>query len=72
MEMPVLVRSLKSSILSLTSSRMGNTFWGVVSAAKELRANIAAQGYGIFGPEADPRISLKKKKKEKEKKKQKT
>ena len=31
-EMPALVRSLKSSILRLTSSQMDQTFWGVVSA----------------------------------------
>ena len=29
----VLVRSLKSSVLSLTSSQMDQTIWGVVSAA---------------------------------------
>ena len=28
-EIPVLVRSLKSSILSSTSFQMGETFWGV-------------------------------------------
>ena len=32
MEMPVLVRSLKSSILRLTSSQTDQTFSGVVSA----------------------------------------
>ena len=31
--MPVLVCSLKSSILRLTSSQMDQTFWGVVNAA---------------------------------------
>ena len=35
MEIPALVRSLKSSILSSTSFQMGKTFWGVVSAAVE-------------------------------------
>ena len=35
MEIPVLVRSLKTSILSSTSFQMGKTFWGVVSAAGE-------------------------------------
>ena len=33
MEMPVHVRSLKSSILSSASFQIGNTFWGVGSAA---------------------------------------
>ena len=35
MEIPVLVQSLKSSILSSTSFQMGKTFWGVASAAVE-------------------------------------
>ena len=35
MEIPVLVRSLKSSILSSTSLQMGETFWKVASAAVE-------------------------------------
>ena len=35
MEIPILVRSLKSSILSSTSFQMDKTFWGVVSAAVE-------------------------------------
>ena len=34
MEIPVLVRSLKSRILSSTSFQMGKTFWGVVSDRK--------------------------------------
>ena len=53
MEIPVLVRSLKSSILSSTSFQMGKTFWGVVSAAVEQsrrKANMFAQGDGKFGP----------------------
>ena len=53
MEIPVLVRSLKSSILSSTSFRMGKTFWGVVGAAvKQSRreANMVAQEDGKFGP----------------------
>ena len=53
MEMPVLVWSLKSSILSSTSFQMGKTFWGVVSAAVEQsrrKANMVAQGDGKFGP----------------------
>ena len=52
LEIPVLVRSLKSSILSSTSFQMGKTFWGVVSAAVEQsrrKANMVAQGDGIFG-----------------------
>ena len=64
MEIPVLVRSLKSSILSSTSLQMGKTFWGVVIYAVEqsrLKTNLVAQGDGTFGPchEADPRIPKK-------------
>ena len=57
MDIPVLVRSLKSSILSSTSFQMGKTFWGVASAAVEQsmrKANIIAQGNSAV--EADPRI----------------
>ena len=53
MEIPVLVRSLKSSILSSTSFQMGKTFWWVVSAAVEQsrrKANMVARGDGKFGP----------------------
>ena len=53
MEIPVLVRSLKSSILSLTSFQLGKTFWKVVSAAVEQsrrKANMVAQGHRKFGP----------------------
>ena len=53
MEIPVLVRSLKSSILSSTSFQVGKTFWEVVSAAVEQsrrKANMVAQGDGKFGP----------------------
>ena len=53
MEIPVLVRSLKSSILSSTSFQMDKNFWGVVSAAVEQsrrKANRVAQGDGKFGP----------------------
>ena len=53
MDLPVLVRSLKSSILSSTSFQMGKTFCGVVSAAVEQsrhKANMIAQGDGKFGP----------------------
>ena len=52
MEIPVLIRSLKSSILSWTSLPRDNTFWGVVSAAVEQsrrKANIVAWGDGKFG-----------------------
>ena len=53
MEIPVLVRSLKSSTLSSTSFQMDKTVWGVVSAAVEQsrrKANMVAQGDGKFGP----------------------
>ena len=53
MEIPVLARSLQSSILSFTSSQMGKTFWGVGSAAVEQtrrKANMVAQGDVKFGP----------------------
>ena len=52
MEIPVLVRTLNSSILSSTSFQMGKTFWGVVSAAVEQsrhKANTVAKGDGKFG-----------------------
>ena len=45
MEIPVLVRSMKSSILSSTSFQMGKTFWGVVRAAVDQsrrKANMVA------------------------------
>ena len=53
MDITVLVQSLKSSILSLTSFQMDETFWGVVSAAVEqsrCKVNIVARGDGKFGP----------------------
>ena len=53
MEIPVLVRSLKSSILSSTRFQMGKTFWGVVSAAVEQsrrKVNMVAREDGKFGP----------------------
>ena len=65
MEIPVLVRSLKSSILSSTSFQMGKTFWEVVSAAVEQsrrKANIVAQGDGKFGPRGWPQNPSKPKK----------
>ena len=57
MEIPVLVRTLKSSILSSTSFQMGKTFWGVGSAAVEQfrsKSNMVAQGDGKFGPRGWP------------------
>ena len=65
MEIPVLVLSLKSSILSSTSFHMGKTFWGVMSAAVEQsrrKANMVAQGDGKFGPKGWPQNSSKPKK----------
>ena len=57
MEIPVPVRSLKSSILSSTTIQMDDTFRGVVSAAVEQsrrEANMVTRGDGKFGPrEAD-------------------
>ena len=53
MEIPVLVRSLKSSILSSTSFQMGKTFWGVVGLLRET---------GNSSPEADTRIPPNQKK----------
>ena len=53
MEIPVLVRSLKSRFLSSTSFQKGETFRGVVSAAVEQprhKASMVAQGNGKFGP----------------------
>ena len=66
MEIPVLVRSLKSTILSSTSSQMNKTVWEVLSAASSKqsrhKANVVAKGDGKIGPEADPRISPNQKK----------
>ena len=63
----VLMRSLKSSILSSTSFQMGKTFWWVVSAAVEQsrgKANMVAQGDGKFGHWGwHPRIPPNQKKK---------
>lgn len=55
----LLVRSLKSSILSSTSFQLDDTFWEFVSAAAERsrwEANMVALGQGKFGPKADPKI----------------
>ena len=53
MEIQVLMRSLKSSIVSSTSFQMGKTFWGVMSGAavEQLRrkSNMVAQRDGKFG-----------------------
>ena len=65
METPVIVQSLKSSILSSTSLQMDETFLGVVSAAVEqssCRANTIARGDWKFGPWIWPRIPPNKKK----------
>ena len=59
MEIPVHVQTLKSSILSLTSSQMDKTFWGVISVAVEQsrrKANMVAQGHGKFASRANTRI----------------
>ena len=68
MEIPVLERSLKSSILSSTSFQMGKTFRGGVSVAVEQsrsKANMVAQETRNSALEGDPRIppNLKSKKK---------
>ena len=65
-EIPVLVRSLKSSILSSTSFQIGKTSWGVASAAIEQsrrKSNLVAQGDGKFGPQRLTPESLQTKKK---------
>ena len=66
MEMPVLVWSLKSSILSLTSFLLDETFCGVMSTAMEqsrCKDNMVAKGGGIFGPWGWPQNSSNLKKK---------
>ena len=53
MEIPVLIHSLKSSILSSTSYQMDKTIHKTRSAAVEKsrrKANMVAQGDGKFGP----------------------
>ena len=53
-EIPVLVRSPKSSILSSTSFQMNKAFWRGVSTAVEQsgrEANMVAKGDGKFGPQ---------------------
>ena len=65
MEIPVLVRSLKSSILSSTSFQMDKTFWGVGSAAvvqSRRKDNMVALGVGKFGPWDWPKNPSKAKK----------
>ena len=69
MEIPVLVLSLKSSILSSTSFQMGKTFWGGVSAAVE-QSRCKAPTWllretGNLALKADPRISPNQKKNKK-------
>ena len=65
MEIPVLVRSLKSSITSLNSVQMGKTFWGVVSAAVEQsrrEASLVAQEDRKLGPRGWPQNPSKQRK----------
>ena len=65
MEIPVLVWSLMSSILSSISFQRDNTLWGVVSAAVEQSrrtANMVALGDGKFGPRGRPENPSKPKK----------
>ena len=66
MVIPVLVRSLKSSILSSTSFQMGKTFWVVVSAAVESNLGVKPtwllRETGNSALEADPRIPPNQKK----------
>ena len=63
MEIPVLQRSLKSSILSSSSFRISS--WGVVSAAVgwlRRKANMVTKGDGKFGPWGWPQNPYKPKK----------
>ena len=57
MELPVLIRSLKSSILGSTSFQMGKTVWGVGSAAVEQSRRVKPtwllREMGNLAPEAD-------------------
>ena len=68
MVIPVLVQSLKSSILSSTSFQMGKTFWVVVSAAVESNLGVKPtwllRETGNSALEADPRIPPNQKKKQ--------
>ena len=63
MKIPVLVWSLKSSILSSTSLlQVDKTLWGVVSAVvkqSRCKANIIARGDGKFGPWGWPQYPSK-------------
>ena len=64
--LPVLLRSLKSSILSSTSLQKDWTFWGVVSASVEQsrrKATTVAWGDGKFGPWGWPQDPSKQKQK---------
>ena len=57
MEIPILARSLKSSILSSTSFYLDNIFWRVESAAvgqSRRKANMVAQGDGNLVLESYP------------------
>ena len=64
MEIPVLLQSLKSSILSSTSLQMDKTFWWEVNAAVEQsrrKANMDALEDGKFGPWGSVSLQTKKK-----------
>ena len=56
-EIPVLVRSLKSSILSSNSFQIGKTFWGVGSLG--VKPTWLLRETGNSALEADPRIPPK-------------
>ena len=54
LELPVIIRSQESSILSSTSFQLYNTFQGMASTAivekSRRKANMAAPGDGKFAP----------------------
>ena len=59
MGIPVLLRILKSGILSSTSFQLDKTFWGVGRAAGEQsrrKTNMVAREAGNSALEADPNI----------------
>ena len=57
MEMPVLIQSLKSSILSSTSFQFNNTFWGVVNTKSPQLPPSAATGAPPPPPETWIKLS---------------
>ena len=66
MEIPALMRSLKSSILISNSFQMDKTFWGVGSAAVDQsrhKVRMVAQGDGKFGHGGWPQNPSKPRKK---------